>query len=63
MCQRYPEGVMKQEAQWCGEYQQSPQAVVDDRPTVVVPVYTPENLPETPKKRRGRPSKDDQTST
>jgi hypothetical protein len=54
---------MKQEAQWCGEYQQSPQAVVDDRPTVVVPVYTPENLPETPKKRRGRPSKDDQTST
>ena len=21
MCQRYPEGVMKQDTQWCGEYQ------------------------------------------
>lgn len=60
MCQRYPEYVMKQDGMWCGEYQKRPEAVIDDR-VVVVPVYTPENLPEAPK-RRGRPPKNDQTS-
>lgn len=47
MCQRYPEFVMKQDSQWCGEYQKTPEPIVDDR-----------NLEP---KRRGRPPKNDQT--
>lgn len=54
MCQRYPEGVMKQESQWCGEHQRSQEPVIDDR--------EPQEATETAKKRRGRPPKDDQTS-
>ena len=51
MCHRYPEGVMKQDSQWCGEHQNA---------TRSVPVYTPETLPTAePQKRRGRPPKND----
>lgn len=57
MCQRYPEYVMKQDSQWCGEYQKSPQPVIDDRPTQE-PVAVVEAQPE-PQKRRGRPPKND----
>lgn len=52
MCHRFPEGVMKQDTQWCGEHHFA---------TKDIPVYTPETLPET-QKRRGRPPKNDQTS-
>ena len=53
MCHRFPEGVMKQDTQWCGEHQSM---------TKAVPVYTPETLPNSlpePQKRRGRPPKND----
>lgn len=32
MCQRYPEYVMKQDTQWCGEFQKKQEAIIDDLP-------------------------------
>jgi hypothetical protein len=32
MCQRYPDYVMKQDSQWCGEFQKKQEAIIDDLP-------------------------------
>ncbi len=30
MCQRYPEYVMKQDTQWCGEFQKKQEAIIEE---------------------------------